>query len=203
MIDLSRFLLKIKGVSTLEKLIAHLQEGKVYRRNDLLKWSRSVDRHLHALLEDGVLQKLSQGVYYYPKNSAFGKVPPEEEDLLRSFLKDDRFLLTSQNLYNTLGIGTTQLYNQRTVYNHKRHGTFKLGNCTFDFQRKHHFPEKLTPEFLLVDLAGNLSRLAEDQQQILNNVLSKAKGMNRSELLQTLDRYGNGKAKRLLAPVLI
>jgi hypothetical protein len=190
-------------MKTLDQLKAHLHEGQVYRRNDLIKWSRSVDRHLHALLKEGVLQKLSQGVYYYPKNSTFGKTPPEEESLVRSFLKDDRFLLTSPNLYNTLGIGTTQLYNQRTVYNHKRHGKFKLGNRTFDFQVKHHFPEKLTPEFLLVDLTGNLNRLAEDQQQLLTNVLSRAKGMNKAALQQALDRYGNGKAKRLLAPVLV
>lgn len=75
----------------LEQLKKHLQEGKVYRRNDLAKWSGSVDRHLHALLEEGVLQNLSQGVYYYPKVSSFGKTPPEEETLVRSFLKDDRF----------------------------------------------------------------------------------------------------------------
>lgn len=189
-------------MSALEQLKMHLQKGQVYRRNDLVKWSRSVDRHLHALLEEGVLQKLSQGVYYYPKNSVFGQTPPEEETLVRSFLKDDRFLLTSPNLYNALGVGTTQLYNQRTVYNHKRHGKFKLGNRMFDFQVKHHFPEKLTPEFLLVDLAGSLDRLAEDQQQIKNNVLSKAGNMNKTELRHALDHYGNGKAKRLLAPVL-
>lgn len=189
-------------MSALEQLKKHLQEGQVYRRKDLAKWSGSVDRHLHALLEEGVLQKLSQGVYYYPKTSSFGKIPPEEKALVQSFLKDDRFLLTSPNLYNALGVGTTQLYNQRTVYNHKRHGQFKLGNRIFDFQVKHHFPEKLTPEFLLVDLAGNLDRLAEDQHQVRNNVLSKARNMNKSELKSTLDRYGNGKAKRLLDPVL-
>jgi hypothetical protein len=190
-------------MSALETLKSHLQEGQVYRRNDLVKWSKSVDRHLHELMEKGVLQKLSQGVYYYPKNSAFGKTPPEEESLVRSFLKDDRFLLTSPNLYNALGVGATQLYNQRTVYNHKRHGQFKLGNRTFDFQMKHHFPEKLTPEFLLVDLAGNLNKLAEDQQQVMKNVLSKVKVMDKTELKKTLDRYGNGKAKRLLSPVLV
>jgi len=189
-------------MSALEQLKKHLQEGQVYRRNDLTKWSGSVDRHLQALLKEGVLQKISQGVYYYPKESSFGKTPPEEETLVRSFLKDDRFLLTSPNLYNILGVGTTQLYNQRTVYNHKRHGQFKLGNRTFDFQVKHHFPEKLTPEFLLVDLAGNLDRLAEDQQQVRDNVLSKARSMNKSKLKSMPDRYGNGKAKRLLDPIL-
>lgn len=189
-------------MSALEELKKHLQKGNVYRRNDLTKWSRSVDRHLHDLVEDGTLQKLSQGVYYYPGDSVFGKTPPEEEILVRSFLKDDRFLLTSSNLYNTLGVGTTQLYNQRTVYNHKRHGEFKLGNRTFNFQVKHHFPEKLTPEFLLVDLIGNLEKLAEDQQQVLIKVLSKARSMNKNELRYTLDRYGNSKAKRLLTSVL-
>jgi hypothetical protein len=193
---------KVAIMSTLEQFKTHLQKGQVYRRNDLVKWSRTVDRHLYALLEEGVLQKLSQGVYYYPQNSVFGQTPPEEETLVRSFLKDDRFLLTSPNLYNPLGVGTTQLYNQRTVYNHKRHGKLKLGNRMFDFQVKHHFPEKLTPEFLLVDLAGNLDRLAEDQQQIKNNVLSKADSMNKAELRNALDHYGNGKAKRLLASVL-
>jgi hypothetical protein len=193
---------KIVIMSTLEQFKTHLQKGQVYRRNDLVKWSRTVDRHLYALLEEGVLQKLSQGVYYYPQNSVFGQTPPEEETLVRSFLKDDRFLLTSPNLYNALGVGTTQLYNQRTVYNHKRHGKFKLGNRMFDFQVKHHFPEKLTPEFLLVDLVGNLDRLAEDQQQIKNNVLSKADSMNKAELRNALDHYGNGKAKRLLVSVL-
>jgi len=111
-----------------EELKKHLKPGMVYRRSDLTKWSNSVDRHLEALVKEGTLQKLSQGLYYFPKESVFGKTPPEEETLVRSFLKDDRFLLTSANAYNSLGVGTTQLYNQRMVYNHKRHGEFKLGN---------------------------------------------------------------------------
>lgn len=149
------------------------------------------------------MQKLSQGIYYYSKASDFGKTPPEEKNLVRTFLKDDRFLLTSPNLYNALGVGTTQLYNQRTVYNHKRHGKFKLGNRTLDFQMKRHFPEKLTPEFLLVDLAGNLDKLAEDRYQIQNNVLSRARSMDQNELKHTLDQYGTGRAKRLLDPLFI
>lgn len=189
-------------MAKLDELKKHLKHGEVYRRTDLAMFSKSVDRHLAELLKEGTLQKLSQGVYYYPKESVFGQTPPQEETLVRSFLKDDRFLLTSPNLYNTLGVGTTQLYNQRTVYNHKRHGRFKLGNRTFDFQVKHHFPEKLTPEFLLVDLAGNLDKLAEDQQQVRNKVLSKASSMNKVDLRHALNYYGNGKAKRLLASVL-
>src|SRR3954469_24135153 len=120
----------------LEQLKTHLERGHVYRRGDLEQWSRSVDRHLALLVEDGTLQKMSQGLYYYPKETAFGKTPPAETELVRGFLKDDRFLLTSPNAYNSLGVGTTQLYNKLTVYNHKRHGDFKLGNRIYNFQMK-------------------------------------------------------------------
>jgi len=98
-------------MNKLEELKKHLKRGNVYRRTDLAKWSKSVDRHLQLLLEEGTLKKLSQGVYYFPKETTFGQTPPDEEVLVRSFLKDDRFLLTSPNAYNSLGVGTTQLYN--------------------------------------------------------------------------------------------
>jgi hypothetical protein len=185
-----------------EELKKHLKRGKVYRRSDLVKWSKSVDRHLEALLEDGTLQKLSQGLYYFPEESAFGKTPPEEETLVRSFLKDDRFLLTSLNAYNNLGVGTTQLYNQRTVYNHKRHGEFKLGNKNFSFRVKPHFPKKATPEFLLVDLVNNLDTLAEDRQQVLKNVLGKVGTMDTKKLERSVQEYGNAKSKKIFAPLL-
>jgi hypothetical protein len=185
-------------MAQLDALKGNLTKGQVYRRNDLSKWSKSVDRHLGQLLKDGTLQKLSTGLYYYPKTTAFGKTPPEEDALVRSFLKDDRFLLTSPNVYNSLGVGTTQLYNKRTVYNHKRHGEFKLGNRVFNFQLKHHFPKKNTPEFLLVDLVNNLEQLAEDHNDVLNKVLVKASTMNSQKLKSYVTKYGNSRTKKLL-----
>jgi hypothetical protein len=189
-------------MSQLDHLKKHLQQGKVYRRADLAKWSTSVDRHLAALVKDSTLKKLSQGVYYFPKESVFGATPPEEEVLVRSFLKDDRFLVTSPNAYNNLGVGTTQLYNKRIVYNHKRHGEFKLGNWVFDFQVKHHFPKTLTSEFLLVDLVNNLDKLAEDQEEVLKNISHRVPVMDRRKLQQCVSLYGNSRAKRILQPML-
>ncbi|HEY1047297.1 MAG TPA: DUF6088 family protein, partial [Bacteroidia bacterium] len=118
-------------MSRLKELKSKLRSGKVYRRSDLSEWSNAVDRHLKELLKEGVLEKLSQGLYYVPKTSVFGRVPPDEETLVRSFLKDNRFLILTPNSYNSLGLGTTQLYNKKVVYNHKRLGKFKLGNREF------------------------------------------------------------------------
>lgn len=186
----------------LEELKRHLRSGKVYRRADLVQWSNAVDRHIAILVKEGFLQKLSSGLYHVPRKTAFGAAPPDEEVLVRSFLKDDNFLLTSPNAYNSLGVGTTQLYNKRVVYNHKRHGEFKLGGRKFFFHAKHQFPKKLTKEFLLVDLVNNLQNLAEDKDEVLQQVFLKAKTMDTRKLRQSLTSYGNTKTKALLASVL-
>lgn len=189
-------------MNKLLELKKHLKRGKVYRRADLSMWSTSVDRHLDELVKEGTLQKLSQGLYYFPNLSVFGETPPDEEVLVRSFLKDNRFLVTSLNAYNALGVGTTQLYNQKIVYNHKRHGAFNLGGKTFSFRVKPHFPNKVTQEFLLVDLLNNLDQLAEDSKEVVSKVQSKAKTMDTKKLKKTLQEYGSMKSKKILEPFL-
>lgn len=180
----------------------HLQPGQVYRRADLGAWSKAVDRDLQQLLKEGFLEKLSGGVYYVPSQSSFGKSPAPEKDLVRAFLKDDRFVITSPNDYNALGVGTTQLYNTRRVYNYKRHGTFKLGNRKFQFVRKPYVPDHVTKEFLLVDLVNNLKHLAEDQPALVENVKKKAREMDVDRLKLITENFGTVGTKKLLASVL-
>jgi hypothetical protein len=65
--------------STLEQLRRHFRPGRVYRREDLLRWSRSVDRHLKELTADGILQKLRTGLYYSPRKFEFGDAPTDRD----------------------------------------------------------------------------------------------------------------------------
>lgn len=186
----------------LDQLKKHLRPGRVYRRADLAQWSKSVDRHARQLVEEGVLQKLRNGLYYCPKVSVFGQVPPDERELVRTFLKEDDFLLTSPNAYNTLGLGTTQLYNTRVVYNHKRHGRFTLGGLPFEFRRKPRFPRKLTEEFLLVDLLNNLPGLAEDPAALRERARAKAKALDATKLKKAARDYGKVATRKFLDQVL-
>jgi hypothetical protein len=48
-------------------LSRHVRAGKVYRREDLLPYSNSVDRELQRLVSAGTLRKLAQGLYFKPK----------------------------------------------------------------------------------------------------------------------------------------
>lgn len=189
-------------MSKVEELKQHMQPGQVYRRAQLAQWSNAVDRHIKKLLDDGTLVKLKGGLYHYPKKTTFGAVPAEDEALVRAFLKDDRFLITSPNIYNALGVGTTQLYNEAVVYNHKRHGHYKLGNRMFDFRVKLDLPEALSKEFLLVDLVNNLDRLAEDTALVKDRVRSKAYSFDLEVLGRAVRYYGKVSTKKFFADVL-
>ena len=177
-------------MTTLDQLKKRLRPGRVYRREDMSQWSHSVDRHLKELTDGGVLQKVGAGLYYYPRKYEFGEAPAEERALVQAFLKTDRFVVTSPNFYNQLGLGTTQLYNKRVVYNQKRHGTFSLGGRTLTFERRPNVPKRLSQEFLLVDLVNKLGELAEDGGAVLSRVREKAQHMDARKLSRAVSLYG-------------
>lgn len=181
-----------------ETLRRKLQKGKAYRREDLTQWSTSIDRHLAQLVEEGMLKKLAQGLYYVPKPSAFGPTPPDEDQVIKTYLKGDDFLVVSPNYYNSLGLGTTQLYNQKRIYNHKKHEDVRLGNKVYEFRLKPKFPKKLSREYLVVDLLNNLKYVAEDEQMILINLQKNFHTFNAKALHANAQRYGTIRTKKIL-----
>ena len=186
----------------MDRLKQHIKPGEVYRRSDLEYYSNAVDRHLNLLTRDGTLLKLGQGLYYAPKKSKFGLVPPNDPDLVERFLKDKSFLLVSPNAYNSLGLGLTQLYNTTWVYNHKRHGEFILNGKKFLLKLKSAFPATLSREFLVIDLLNNLDELAEDQDLVKKKFRENIDRFETRELMKMAQQYGSGATKKLLKSLL-
>jgi hypothetical protein len=182
-------------------LLRHIKQGEVYRRSDLEYFSTAIDRQLAQLTKEGKLMKLSQGLYYAPKQSKFGLVPPDDVNVVERFLKDEDFLLVSPNAFNSLGLGLTQLYNTVWVYNHKRKGEFQLNGKTIEFKLKSSFPKKISREFLLVDLLNNLDLLAEDQKATLDKLTKKVNSFNLEALMKATQQYGTGQTKRTLKSI--
>lgn len=189
-------------MTKLETLKNRLKPGQAYRRADLARWSTSVDRHLKQLVESGMLKKLSGGLYAYPKETAFGPAPASDKEVVGAFLKNDPFLLASPNAYNSLGVGTTQLYDKTIVYNYKRHGEFQLGNRKFAFRVKPRFPKSLTKEFVLVDLVDNVDQLAEAKDEVLKRVMQHASSTDRRRLRRAVRDYGNERTQKFFDRVL-
>ena len=182
----------------MDLLSQHIKQGEVYRRSDLEYYSTAIDRHLAELTKEGTLIKLNQGLYYAPKQSKFGAVPPDDRQVIERFLKDEDFLLISPNVFNSLGLGLTQLYNTTWVYNHKRKGEFHLNGKTFEFKLKSSFPKYLSKEYMLVDLLNNLESLAEDQTLVLEKLPENVRRFDIDALMKVTQQYGSGKTKRLI-----
>ncbi len=177
--------------SNAKKLKDVLQLGKVYRRDMLEPYSKTLDRSLKSLAKEGDVKKLSQGLYYRPRKSIFGYLPPNEKDLVHCFLRDKDFLIVSWNDYTTLGFGLTQLYNLTVVYNKKRHVRVKLGGQWFDFRISlKGYPKKVDKEFLIVDMLNNLKLLSEDAKAVQEKVIQNLKDVNREKLLLYIQKYG-------------
>lgn len=182
----------------MSRLVNHIEQGQVYRRSDLEYYSTSIDRDLIELMKNGYLLKINQGLYYSPKKTKFGIVPPDEHILIERFLKDDDFLILSPNLFNVLGLGLTQLYNVTWVYNHKRKGKIDIHGKTFDFKLKSAFPREISKEYLLIELLNNINLIAEDQISIIYKLNAKLIEFNQDRLKDVTQQYGLGTTKRML-----
>lgn len=173
------------------KLNQSLTAGAVYRRNELAHLTTAIDRDLANLVDKGSLEKVAPGLYYKPRVSRFGALPPNNDDLVKAFLRGDFFLLYSWNDYNALGLGLTQLYNRMVAYNRKRHGVFTLAHQEYDFRRPARgFPEKLSREFLLVDLVNNLNELDEDPDQVKRNIEKSINTYDLKSVMHNARLYG-------------
>jgi len=180
------------------KLLSSMKPGQVYRRKKLVAFSKSVDRDLSKLLKAGEVKKVSPGMYLKREKSQFGPLPPDDRELVRTFLGDHRFLITSFNNYNSLGLGLTQLRNDTIVYNRKRHVKTKLGSKTFVFKNVREFPRHLSKEFLVVDLLNNLNEVGEPEDQVLSNLKAKIPEYDKVKLAQMSSRYGKVRTQKLL-----
>ena len=113
--------------------------------------------------------------------------------LVEAFLNTNDFLIVNPNLYNALGVGLTQLKNETVVYNKKRYEVVKLSGRKYNFKRPNNgYPDKLTAEFLLVDLVNNIESVGEPPAELKEMVVKRVKSgkFDNELLLKLANQYG-------------
>lgn len=183
-------------------MMSILIPGQVYKRSDFIKLSSNVDRNLALLVKKDLLKKVQNGLYVCPKKTAFGEAPPDENELILKFLNDDHFVVYGPSQFNSLGLGTTQLYNKKVVFNRKRHGEMELGGRRYFFHKWREAPKSLSKEFLLVEMMNRLDELAENRQDILDRLKDKLKSFNINKLRYALNHFGTLSAQKKLGPLM-
>ena len=188
--------------TSLQTMQAALKLGGVYRRSDFVKLSSNVDRYLAQLVKSGSLQKLQRGIYLCPKDTVFGQAMPDEKKLLHKFLDDNHFLVYSPCMFNTLGFGTTQLYDKMVVLNRKRQGKIAVGGRTFFFRRCKRVPRTATKEFLLVEMLNCRYELAENIPWVIENMQKKLHQFDGKALTRAAKRFGKKSTQKTVAQLL-
>lgn len=176
-----------------------LSSGKVYRTNDLSRWNTNPSRMAQRLVREGELTYLTKGLYYRPRQSRFGEVPPKREELLRAFLHNNRFLITGPELWTELGLGATAVFPYVLAYNTKRSGYFNLGGRTY-YLRRIPFPANPSAEWFIVDLIEHYD-MAGVSLDVIEKNLGKALRANRfnKELLSQMGaNYGKMRTRSLI-----
>jgi len=189
-----------------QKLLSQLSAGELYQWQGLKQYSHSMSRDVKQLLTQGFLKKVGPGLYLFPQKGRFGELPADDTTLVKAFLKTNDFLLLSTNLYNSLGLGLTQLKNETFVYNKKRYEVIELSGRSFHFKRPNNgYPAKLTPEFLLVDLVNNLKSVGESVHELKQAIMRslKSRKFDNALVLQTANKYGKVGTKKFFNGVIL
>ena len=137
-------------------------------------------------------------MYYAPRTSRFGVVPPSDEELLRAFFDGAPYLVTGPSVWNTLALGSTAVANVQLVYNKERTGEIDLAGRRFDLRRVRFPGRDVGLEYYVVDLFENAD-LAGIELSVLGDNLGRAVANRRfdpSLLKDAASKYGTKRTHR-------
>lgn len=123
----------MKVAEKIESKINKLQEGTTFKYQHLgihqSEYSATA-KAIERLIKKGIIKRVSTGVFYKPKQSAFGELKPREEELLKPYLFENQkrtAYITGGSLYNRMGL-TTQVPKTIKVASKAKRVTTKIGN---------------------------------------------------------------------------
>ncbi len=112
--------------SEIRKRIKQLPEGKTFGYDDL-RIAKSdyttAAKALERLQKEGLIKKVSKGVFYKPEQTVFGELKPDYTELLRPYLFENGKRLayeTGTSLYNKLGLTTQMAFRIKIASRGKR-----------------------------------------------------------------------------------
>ena len=91
-----------------------IKEGEIFTYKDLLIEKdeyQSAAKSIERLIQKGIIKRISPGIFFKPKQTVFGELLPNEEEILKPYLykNGNRIAyITGIYLYNKLGL-TTQI----------------------------------------------------------------------------------------------
>ena len=121
--------------------IDRLPKGYVFTYSDFtteVNQKEAVIKALNRMVTSGKIAKLSKGKYYKPENTPFGKLQPNQAQMVKDLLEENGKItgyLTGYSIYNQLGL-TTQVSNTIQIGKNQVRPNFKRERYTIAFVKQ-------------------------------------------------------------------
>ena len=123
----------MKVAQKIENKINKIMEGTTFKYQQLSiepsEYSAAT-KAIERFIEKGIIKRVSTGVFYKPKQTIFGELKPNEEELLKPYLFQNNkriAYITGTSLYNRMGL-TTQVPKNIKIASRDKRITVSIGN---------------------------------------------------------------------------
>ncbi|MDA1029638.1 MAG: DUF6088 family protein [Bacteroidetes bacterium] len=122
----------MKVAEKIERKISRIREGTTFMYSQLdidQAEYNATAKAIERLIKKRIIKRVSTGIFYRPKQSAFGELRPSEEELLKPYLFENGkriAYVTGASLYNRMGL-TTQVPKTIKVASRVKRVTTKVG----------------------------------------------------------------------------
>ncbi len=179
----------MKTSKLIASAIDRFPAGQVFSYTDLpadANQKEAVIKALNRLVQAGKLAKLAKGRYYKPENTPFGKLLPDQKQVVKDLLEEDGRVtgyLTGFSIYNQLDL-TTQVSNTIQIGKTDIRPAFRRERYTISFlKQKNPITQDTIPLLQLLDTLRTIKKIPDaDLTTSVKRLLSILGGLPEQEL---------------------
>lgn len=181
----------MKVAQKIEKQINKLKEGTTFKYQQLsidLNEYQAATKAIERLIEKGLIKRVSTGVFYKPKQTIFGELKPNEEELLKPYLFQNNkriAYITGISLYNRMGL-TTQVPRNIKIASRDKRITVSIGNIKGTPVKS--YVDVTDKNFYLLEILDVLKDFKKipdlDKKSAIKILATNLKSLNSNELKQ-------------------
>jgi hypothetical protein len=157
----------MKATDYISFTIDRLPKGYVFTYADFggeVKSKEAIIKALNRMVVAGKIAKLSKGKYYKPEISVFGKLEPNQYQIVKDLLENENRVLgylTGYSIYNQLGL-TTQVSNIIQIGKNEVRPSFKRENFTIAFvKQKNTITKENIPLLQILDTIRYIKKIPD------------------------------------------
>ena len=184
----------MKIAQKIEKQINRIKEGTTFKYQQLSIESSeytAAAKAIERLIEKGIIKRVSTGVFYKPKQTIFGELKPNEEELLKPYLLQNNkriAYITGTSLYNRMGL-TTQVPKNIKIASRDKRITVSVGNLKGTPVKS--YVDVTDKNFHLLEILDALKDLKKipnlDKNSAIKIISNQLKKLNTNEIKRLID----------------